>query len=353
MAGNFRFLHWRRPTWLLHLALAAVFVSCSNSIQSSVPGLEASKTPMPVTITATDTSTGFLAAITTPTPFVCAGQELLFMGVDSNSSANYYVLCEDGNSSERLSGDIGSAPSLSLTKKQIAFAKDDAIIITDLHGSSLSTIRLDGRVQSVAWSSDGEYVAYISGKDAKVIHLKSDTVSSSILPADFTHPHVAGMPDDPAFTNVAWSPVDSIVALSSNYDTLYLVNVECDDTTHLCSSHTIESKTCCVDSRVSWSPDGTRLAAICYRTTLEASPDFKLCLIDPTGKIVKEYSQTDLGTKNSLVLGSPVWSLDGKKIAVSDGEHILILSVETGSVFDVTDRMSVNPDTPAEIAWLP
>jgi Tol biopolymer transport system component len=175
----------------------------------------------------------------------------------------------------------------------------------------------------------------------------------SIAPANFKHPHVTGMAVDPAFSDVAWSPAGNEVALGSNYDTVYIVNIQCNDATHICSSQRIGSTTCCVNGSLSWSPDGTKLAAICYQAAPEPTSDFKICIIDSHGKIVKEFPKIDLTTEQSLVLGSPVWSPDGKKIAFSDGAHILVVAVDTKSVFDVTSNLDIRPDSPPQIAWLP
>ncbi len=341
------------------LLLAIYLVACVEET-SNPPSPTPTETHNTVTAAPEPSPTSTEIPRPTPTPYHACTQTRILVGGEpitgGTTDFGYYLICVDGSSVETLT--TGKPyyydPSVSPINRLVAFATEKGIAILDLAGNVIQVIEAGDFVRSPSWSPDGEFIAYIrDGQFLEVVNLETGVVSESLIPPEFRHPQQIV---EPGFENVDWSPDGKHLALNANSDSLFLLDVTCSAESHICSAENFRPLADRIDGKFSWSPDseeivGEYLDAVSYVRTLR--------IIDLQGRVVREYSPTELMLLTSLefnvdleILQCPVWSPDGNEIAFSDGRDVWILSLADNSLVNLT-RGLMEIDSVAMMAWVP
>ena len=122
---------------------------------------------------------------------------------------------------EGHTGDINSAV-FSPDKKKIASASSDrTVIIWDISGNILSTLKHDAPVNSVSFSKDGKFL--VTGSDDKIIRI-FDSNGTPIKNKDGGNLELTGHTD--VVTSVLFSPDNRILASASTDNTIRLWNTK-------------------------------------------------------------------------------------------------------------------------------
>jgi dipeptidyl aminopeptidase/acylaminoacyl peptidase len=300
-------------------------------------------------------------SVLTETPAQCFQDYILVLGYPyallPNVEYGHYFVCEDGSSMRLLTNEVLSEPSISPNGSMIAFSHNEKIYLLGLSGDVVKTIRVEGLARSPSWSQEGGYIAYVRDEQfldeqsVEIIHVETGTVSTSLLPAGFTHPRYEG-PIAPRFVDIAWSPQGANIALRANYNTLYVADIACDSVTHTCAMDGIHSVSDQIDSNPSWSPDGTRLAAFHYEYAPDRSQtNQNLVILDMDGHWIRAFSAAELSLDLESA-SSLAWSPDGNRIAFSAEHAVWILSLEDDTLTNLTEEL-IGTDDFGTIAWLP
>ncbi len=238
----------------------------------------------------------------TPTPrrVECTQTRILVAGVPVPSEMAtydfYYLLCIDGSSIEVLTkGGPYYDPSISPINKLVAFAVEKEIAVLDLSGNVVQVIEVSDHVQSPSWSPNGKFIVYIHDRQyLEVVHLETGVISESLIPAEFRHPQEVVAP---SFENVAWSPDGKHLALNTNYNSLFLLDVTCSAESHVCSAENFHLLANRIDGKFSWSPDSEEIV-VEYLDAVSYAPSLRI--IDLQGHVVREYLPTELKQFTSL-----------------------------------------------------
>jgi WD40 repeat protein len=353
-------------TIICALPMAALLTSCTVPMEGAtpaLPGTPTSATPepaetAPVPLRATDESMAASSFTPTPTEALCSEYDIMALGRPWSGSGDYgyYLICADGSSVRLLTDRNVCAyhePAVSQATSLIAFACDNKIYVFNLSGEIVQEIEADEYVLSPSWSPEGTYLAYIGDRQSfEIVHLSTGTISRSLIPSGFEHP-VIGSPLEPEYVSLTWSPNGENIGLLTNYSSLYVLDVNCDDESFLCSTHNIRPVAefnIISNGQFSWSPDGSELVAVCYKDSAGRSTDMSLCIIDLQGHVVREYTPQELGL-DFEALGSPMWSPDGKEIAFLADASLWLLSLSDDSVQNLTQETMATDIS--GIAWLP
>lgn len=182
-----------------------------------------------------------------------------------------------------------------------------------------------------SWSPDGEYIIYFKHRShpddssIEVVHLSSGTISEELIPDEYKEQLVY------ATSYLEWLPQgDQILAFGSYSLDLYVLDITCDDNTHLCEVDNLREIPVnrSILKEPSVSPDGKLIAARC------AIPDThpiesSLCILDFNGSVINEYRFADIGVDYAYHLD---WSPDGSRIAFDDSMRIYIFSLTDQSL---------------------
>jgi Tol biopolymer transport system component len=233
------------------------------------------------------------------------------------------------------------SPSWSPSGDRIAFAESGPGIPTQVYvmnhdGSELRQLRKNTGFDPV-WSPDGEQIAYTN--DQKLFLTSADGSSLQVLVNSIDGIFPAWSPDGTQFALLGGSP-----GKFYGPHKIYLMNSDGTD------YHPITESIAGV-SRLSWSPDGKRIAFRSY----EDCGDINVIDIE-TGII------TNLTNNSQVVHLDPAWSPDGKFIAFStasfspcdqdqvysyQGDSIYIMQADGQAITQVMNAKGYQP------AWWP
>jgi WD40 repeat protein/serine/threonine protein kinase len=177
----------------------------------------------------------------------------------------------------------------------------------------------------LAWSPDGRKVALVAGKEVRVVE-PSTGKELQVLHGHTFDPNLA-----------EWSPDGRLLASSSRDETVRVWDPESGKNLHTWSGYRVGG-----GILISWSPDGKRLATAGDWGTTTRIHEVA------TGKVVATIPappgyNVRLGTWG----GKPVWSPDGKKLALGT-EKLRLWEVASGQLEDTYET----PEGVVPLAWL-
>jgi WD40 repeat protein len=310
-------------------------------------------TPSP-TPTVTMTSTSTPTSTIVPTLPVCSSGALLSKQAyeqDSEGRTLYklYWACSDNSYVQQIvSGIRAINMSVSPEGSWIAFG-GETLQVMDLSGREITTLLEEvpkEGLYDLSWAPDGEYIVYqrhratANYSPIEVIHVPSGTVSKEFLPGEYEDQIVHA-----TISGIVWLPRGDQILLFGNYTlSLYLIDVVCDDASHLCEASNMREipRIRRVRRAPAVSPDGTRIATVCFVPDIY-STETTLCILDFNGNVIREFSLEDLGKDYIYNLA---WSPDGSRIAFDTSGAIYIFSLSDQSM----RRLGVIGSQPV---WLP
>jgi len=233
--------------------------------------------------------TGFLAAglLTLAAPAAAADGP---GKIAYESGGSIYVTDSAGGTPTFLSG--GLDPAYSPDGTRIAYADTPAgnVWVASADGSNRILVATDHFLSPLAWSPDGELIAYISGSYSTgfaVSVAKADGSGSSVVSQDASS-------DAPP----TWSPDGTRLAFTTTNDTdIAVVNADGSGRRPLIQDAT-------QDEAPSWSPDGSRIAF--FRGVFGS---FVLYTIRPDGRGLHQ-----IGVAQADPDSQPVWSPDSTRL---------------------------------------
>ena len=193
---------------------------------------------------------------------------------------------------------------------------------------------LHSYISGIAWSPDGEMIAFVSKSSGRdVIFICDAENGDRKMKID---PGISGM------RNPSWSPDGTRIAfqgMNEGFTDLYIYNLENSDLIRL-----IHDKY--DDNDPSWSPDGRFLAFASDRPTGNdeeggngfAYGNYNIFLLDIENDEIKPL------THNQYKNNQPAFSPDGKRIAFVSNrngiDNLYLHEIDTGNEFPITDVIS-------------
>lgn len=291
--------------------------------------------------------------IMTATPnHKCEDNRIVFKGwsLEDNKriSQGYFVACSDGSSVYQISSEEGYQPSVSPDGERLAIHHRNTLKIINLENKSVDNYLQNTAIYSPAWTHIDDQVAFLDADgQIHVLNLATGIKTSLGIPTGFKHPQIDSPEEiNPTFTGIAWSPIGTHVALITNYQVIYFMEIQCS--VQGCSSINIWLGQYGVFSQPSWSPDGKSIATICMP---EASINGSLCIINRNGTLIHQFDGDIVGVHLSRD-SNPSWSSDGERIAFSDGYDIFLLSIEDMSIVNLTNELDIDFGGESPV-WLP
>jgi Tol biopolymer transport system component len=242
--------------------------------------------------------------------------KILFVS-DVDRDLNIYVTDEDGTTEERLTSDLSADfdPKFSPDGTKIAFtSRRDGfynIYVMDADGSHVTQVTTGKSLDVMgSWSSDGK-ILFTSSRDGNY----------NIYVMDADGSNVVQLTDDPK--NEGWphgSPDGGkIVFVSDRNGTYDVYTMDADGKNVQQLTNTPE-----YENYPQYSPDGKRIVFIS-----KGEKGSVLCIMDSDGKTKKEVAPQPW-VVDGLVVGSygvPVWSPDGKRVAVTCGAQLFLIDI--------------------------
>lgn len=347
---------------VLIAVLSAVLTSClsrtaietvpsTDIVPSVIPTIISESSPFPVTLTVEPT---ILSPSSSP---ACPDGSSLAAGV-ANELLWQFGLSPQGNAIAKIE------------------QGGHSLVIEDLVSLNKKTVlnKLPYEIQYLAWSPNGEFVAYSvidkqpSGEwfwRVEVIHIDTQTMSTDFYPGNWP-----GIPMDelpPQYFNIlSWSPKGTYILLIGPNRPFQIVKVTCS-AAYLCTAelHSVGTKdvTNALYGAFAWSPSENLIAYACT-TTYETETDdpfhpniefeYGLCLDDVDGNPVTEFKAETLGVEN---IRSLTWSPDGTKISFtateigrSDLDVFVLNLADDEAVLNLTRELVGDQQDPI---WLP
>lgn len=360
---------------LLLVSCAPPLLQATNNITPSIEKTEEPQAtptpsiePQPTPTLTPSVVVEEIAPTTTPV-FECATSSIVFyMFMDSGDEEDgIYRICADGSSMYPILRGV-TWFDVSPNGKYIAYQEKGTFKYVDLTGHSVTpqlAVEQQGDqgdlfISPTKWSPVGAYVAYSevlhtqdygSFSVIKVNHIATNTISEEFLPLET---YLNTMEFDIGFEGPIWSPtMKQMLLFKRERGILYLLDVECDESNHICYQTAI--KPISIDQRIitskpAWSKDGEKILAVCnfFVTTEPEHGDDSLCIFDMEGNLLQEFTGTDFGL---TYLDEPTWSPDNTFIAfIVDYEDIYTLSLEDNKLTNITQNYTGEPARPV---WIP
>ncbi len=233
------------------------------------------------------------------------------------------------------------SPALSPDGSRLAYvvAKRDGrseIVTSAIDGSDVRRLTRDKGLHAYpTWSPDGTQIAFMSGRDLRVM----DADGSNVRTIAATNYAVAHPP--------AWSPDGSRIAfVGRDYSLAHTIRTVRPDGSDLVElGETVGDPV--------WSPDGSRLAFIAenLERTRDTDPGLRIYVMDPDGSDQRQWtSYGDLSRWHTAMS----WSPDGSKIVYGAARDFVIVSADgTGTPVAVWEEDGRDRKTTGGAAWSP
>lgn len=292
----------------------------------------------------------------------CPDRIVIFYSRDSENSQSLYAICSDGTGLTSLP--LGSKEILINERSmRVSVSEDRHQLILDDSPSGVLFEDKSLNIVSLTSSPDQHYVAFGSVYNVdgylyfrlSALHVETRTLSANLIPEN-SEP----LPVDQGYEWIGWSPVGNQLLLFSGQLPLRLVDVICDDTTHLCAVRNLRRLSDDFSTKIpfnAWSPDGTKIAYAYYHVSPDANGisvyDGLAILNADGGAVIADFKETEL---NALNIDEIRWSPDGIHLVFTAFEpdrtdsDIFVLNISDGSVINLTVNLASNESSPL---WLP
>lgn len=232
----------------------------------------------------------------------------------------------------------GGARSMSHASGLIAFGRGSGLYVMQADGSGVHPLWRRGSVQDLAWSPDGQRLAFVT-RDAIWV---MDADGSDTVPVT---KGVNAKLLATGFRSLSWSPDGRRIAYS------YAPNDKTDRDVWVMNADGTNKRrlartTGCAEVDVDWNPKGGQLVTTCVFGW--GAKDLRLLSADGTGVRTLLRSIAPRGTS------SPDWSPDGRKIVFAESwpnwSEISVMDASNRSLVRLTNAKVIVADDPE---WSP
>jgi hypothetical protein len=309
---------------LLAVLIVGVIVGGCVPVHEAPTSLDGEPTEEPATEAATDASATALPTATdiapTATPQICSAYRILFTKGDSA----FYSVCFDDRQIyfESLVSPTLDVPSRVVTNgTYIVLLNLDGVSLYDLANHHTTPLDEFPNIEDTYWSTlspGAEYIAYsvfvqepnVSNQRKLLIaHIPTETLSPAMSSQSL------GFSEFENFLYPTWSPNGEQIALQDgDMLTGYILTVQCQADTHQCLPEEAPRmiplpENIAIRSPISWSPDGSELAAVCGH---REDARLTICVFNSDGDILREFDASALGLRGLDIVN---WSPDGSLLA--------------------------------------
>lgn len=273
-----------------------------------------------------------------------------------------YIMDPDGSKQMRLTNSVideqnfvsNTKPVASPDGKKVAFELvkngDIDIYVIDIDsGLQVNLTRNDAKDYSPVWSRDGQYIAFVSERDAIPLdeNLRDWTNDIYIMDANGSNVHrLTSQNMTNSYSNLSWSPDGKklifCMTKKSPYGLVYFAGINVLTLSDSVITPVVFDLSI-IQCHPQWSPDGKRIV---YTVKASQASEIYIANSDGTGQVALSMGPSSRDTE-------PSWSPDGKQIVFSsiqnDEYHIYIMDASGTNRVQLTN----GPGDERSPTWLP